>query len=133
MSNTFDSREILVLQVAQGGIFEFCKEMREFGLLADSDFITHCNYDLITPEIFCEGRPQLLITGTVTGNSDEDITIINVWRRMNSQLVVVGYSIFQSISRLPVDLVIRKMDEDDSEQVRDAIIAFRNGNLRRVA
>ena len=105
--------------------------MREYGLHAEVDFIHHCNGDLVTPDIFNDNRPQLLITGIVTGDATEDTEIINMWKKINPQLLVVGYSAFMQISRLPVDFIIRKMDADESEQVRDYILDFRSGRLRK--
>ena len=126
-----DPKRIIVLQVAQGAIFHFCNVMKEYGLEAGVDFTTHCNFELVTPEIFDSERPQLLITGTVTGSLFEDTKLISLWTSINPQLVVIGYSSDGSISSLPIDKKISKMDEDHYEQVWSAIIDFSRGELRR--
>jgi hypothetical protein len=126
-------RSVIIFQGAEGATHLLRESMSEYGLMDDVDFVTFCNCDRIdrVTDVIFENQPQMLITGMITGSTEEDLMLINQWRSINPQLVIVGYSSSLSIAKLPIDMRISKMSENHYEQVKDAILDFHSGKLRK--
>jgi len=124
-----DPNSVLVLQTANLGVLAFITGIGYQGLERDRDFSVFNHPAAIAERLFVD-RPQLLITGIISGDSNDLPRFVNESRKKNPQLVIICFSSFED-NPGDFDRVINKNYEDCWELVVQAINDFESGMLRR--
>jgi hypothetical protein len=124
-----DPNSVLVLQVAEMGIYAFVTCTERKNVTRDRDYIIFDVHDRVTENVYVD-KPQLLITGIVSGALYDLSRFVNKLRERNPQLVVVCFSSFEDIPG-DFDRTISKQRSDCWSNVAQAIKDFEEGRLRR--
>lgn len=118
--------DILVIQTSIAGITAFRTVTH---LDRDTDF-----HGVNTPhnisDLVYNHQPQLLITGTISGNTEEVAKLVDELRKKNRHLVVVTFSSIPLTGDC-FDRQIQSLKPDAGQKVLQAVADFRSGALRR--
>jgi hypothetical protein len=119
--------DVLVIQVATAGLAAIRAATHlENGV----DFVGFRGPGEVIDSVY-EDKPQLLITGIISGECTGDVAeLVTRLREKNRQLVVVTYSSLE-IEGDCFDLQINKREPNSGFQMRNAVKDFHEGRLRR--